>query len=257
MNPFQQKSSAHWYRADGSPSHDSDLRDARKNNLYFSVTSILKAWPKDMLDAWKLKNVVNLCIENPIKKRPKETPAQYQQRIADLASAQLNEAAQWGRTIHAMFEQYAKTQTFPEVEDTFKPYAPKIEEWFSENINEVILSEQILVSKDFGYAGTCDLVADTKHWGVAVCDFKRRGFYRDKPNTYDTDPMQLEAYARCLGFGTESLVSVGVDRDEPRIASVQWPQHKHEEYWTKFIACYKMTCLSKNYMPQIQFELPI
>lgn len=251
-NPFTQEKSAHWYTVDGEPRHDSNLRDARKDNLFFSVTTVLKMWPRDMLDAWKQKNIVEKCIENPIGKD--ESPENYKQRIAQIASDELAAAAAWGRQIHRMFEYYGQTGTFKDdIPEEFQPYIQPITDWFSENVKKVIFTEQILTNKDVGYAGTCDIAIESTNWGRAVCDFKRRGFYRGKPNVYDTDPMQLEAYARCLPWKADNLVSVGVNRDAPEIVSHVWKPENRETFWKKFQVCFNMCCMAKNYAPMIQY----
>jgi len=255
INPFNQSSSAHWYHADGTPAHDSDLRGARKQNLFFSVTTILKMWPKTALDAWKIKNAVETCLANPIQENESHTA--YKDRIAIKIDTALSDAAEWGREIHRLFESYATTGKFPDgVAEQFLDYLPCIEAWFKEHVDSVLWSEKVLVSQEYGYAGTCDLAIKSKKWGTAICDFKRRGFYEGKMSTYDTDPMQLVAYSKCADFPVDTLVSVGINRDEAEVANHVWQPKKYEDYWAKFLACYKFTCVVKNYMPQIQYELP-
>jgi hypothetical protein len=141
------------------------------------------------------------------------------------------------------------------VPSCFDPYRVEIEKWFSENIIKVHFAEEVLVNSDLGYAGTCDLLADTKQWGTAVCDFKRRGFREGKPNVYDTDPVQLRAYAQVCGRPYDSLVTIAVNRDTPQIFNHVWPAKNYENCWRKFIACLEMTVLLKNYRPQAQFAL--
>ena len=53
----------HWYTADGTPRYEATLRDARKENLLPSPTSILSIIHADGLERWKLNQMATAAVE--------------------------------------------------------------------------------------------------------------------------------------------------------------------------------------------------
>ena len=84
--PVKTSASGHWYQCragDAKPQHDADLRVARKEFLYPSVTSIDKdSFVNPGLDRWKMNEVLSAAAET--YKQPHESVEDYCQRIYDL-----------------------------------------------------------------------------------------------------------------------------------------------------------------------------
>lgn len=250
---------AHWYASDGSPHHDADLRVARKLGLLYSVTTALKMWPKDFLEKWKMGQAIEIALDER-RKNPLLPDQDIGQMTVNRMESDLDSAAEWGRTIHVMFEHYAIHQKFPDtVTEDFQPWCEPISNWFSTHVEKVIFAERVMVNREVGYAGTCDLGIASKHWGFALCDFKRRGFRDGRGTYYPTDPMQMEAYARCNPDGKypDSIVSIAVNRDQPEVESMLWPHEKREFYWKQFKCCFELLCMVRNYRPPLQYELQV
>lgn len=259
MKLHHSEQGAHWYASDGSPHHDADMRVARKLGLLYSVTTALKMWPKDFLEKWKIGQAIEIALDER-RKNPLLTDADIGQMTVNRMETDLDAAAEWGRTTHGMFEHYALHQKFPKtITEDFQPWCEPIEKWFSAHVVKVLFSEKVMVNKVVGYAGTCDLGIISKHWGFAICDFKRRGFRDGRGNYYPTDPVQMEAYARCQPDGQypDSIVSIAVNRDHPEVESMLWPHENRDAYWRKFLCCFDLLCMVKNYRPPHQHELPM
>lgn len=72
-------SDAHWYGPDGEPRHDADLRVARKEKLYPSVTSILAIKEKPQLSAWKVEQALSQALT--MQRFPNESDWAFIKRV--------------------------------------------------------------------------------------------------------------------------------------------------------------------------------
>ena len=104
--------SGHWYSADGSPAYQIEakngnlravtLRDARKLNLYPSVTTIIRSAAAPGLEAWKTKQAVLAALTLP--RQPEETDESFVGRVLVDGREQARKAAELGTNIHAAIE---------------------------------------------------------------------------------------------------------------------------------------------------------
>ena len=105
--------SQHWYdregnavfevaKAKGGGMRPTTIADARKLNLYPSVTTVLSVLAKPSLDDWKLQQVAERAYSNP--PQDGEEVSAYSRRIIDGAFEQVSDAADLGTRIHAGIE---------------------------------------------------------------------------------------------------------------------------------------------------------
>ncbi len=145
--------SSHWYNCrNGEPKaqHDADLRVARKEFLYPSVTNIDKAvFKNEFLDNWKLEQIVLAAVEHP--KQPHEDAESYSNRLYQLSLDKPRDAADFGTKIHDAIEGYPSCPS-----EELKPWFDRYAEWHQENVLSVEASEKIMVDHDIGVAGKCD-----------------------------------------------------------------------------------------------------
>lgn len=187
-------SSAHWYAKDGQPSHDSDLRDARKRILYPSVTTVDKdVFKNDFLDKWKLNQLVIAACENPMQ--PHENPQQYAQRIYEISMEKATVAAEFGKKVHDACEKYPQEPS-PDV----RHWYDKFDGWYKGAIRETIQPEYVILDHDIGVAGRTDLKCILRDGRLAIIDYKTQDVKvddkgRKKPAFYDAWPRQLGFYA--------------------------------------------------------------
>lgn len=188
--------SAHWYSRHGLPQHDADLRVARKQGLYGSVTSIDKdSFPNPFLDKWKMEQLVQACVDHP--RMPHESVEQYAQRVYDISNNKARNAATFGKEIHDAIDNY------PE------PCKPELQAWYDKfrifyeaNISEKLASEIVLLDHDICVAGRADFIGTGIGLlaGKVVIDWKSQDVKTDKkgrktPNFYDSWIRQLALYA--------------------------------------------------------------
>lgn len=209
----------HWYAADGTPRHkmeggsgelrNTTLRDAKKLKLIPSVTGIIGLLDKPALSDWKMKEICQ-ATHAARHEIPDEDLVSDQmfRTIKDQAFSQVSSAAELGSRIHAAIEDYVLHDTQP-IDDLLPYVEPVIGFLHEANIRPTGV-EKILVSNQYGYAGTCDLLFT---WGASndrlgVLDWKtRRTREKQQIRAYDGQDMQLAAYC-VAAYGEDCLDDV-------------------------------------------------
>ncbi len=240
--------SGHWYTQDGDPMYtvigangkerNTTLRDAKKENLVPSVTTILGMVAKPSLENWKINQALNSALT--LEKDPLESLEEFAYRCKADSKRIGQEAAKKGTEIHAMIEMGFLG------EGTSKTYEI-IKEWLDENFpNEEWIAEDSFCA-DSGYGGKIDLYSKS---GIFV-DFKTKDNLEGKDPAklvYDEHGMQLSAYAQGCGFDDVDRVSIFVDRENPELIACHiWDrdtQQKHTEMFNSILTYWKLV---KNY----------
>lgn len=256
----QSRLGAHWYdRENGTPQHHHDLRGARKYGHYPSVTTYLRCWPKPALERWKGEQLVLAALTLPRKEG--ESIDEFAKRAVEDSEQEVRKAADIGTVIHEAMAWRLIHGDWPPNE-ALKPFFECWEEWMRAEIEEVFVSEESFVHKEFGYGGTIDLVARTRTYGVGVLDFKNKNVKENKPFWADEFLFQLVAYEEMtvqLDYvpQIDNLVSIIIDRNTPKLPYVYaWPKDQWDWGWECFRACQRMWHLHKGYDP-IVWEPPI
>ena len=217
------ESNAHWYTKVGEPQHDADLRDARKEKLLPSVTTIDKdVFKNDFLDRWKMNELVRVACES--FKQLHESDEDYANRIYELSLTKAREAAAFGKEVHDAIEHFPQMP----LDSRLHPWLDRFGVWFSSYVAEIVGREQVLVDYDLGIAGRLDTVAITRVGGrIAILDYKTQDIKKTekgkkKPAFYESWPRQLAfyavAYAKKNGTFPQDIpkcVSVILDSNEP------------------------------------------
>jgi len=252
---------SHWYRSDGSACHEvpyadpkkgmraTTLRDAKKMNLYPSVTNILQMKAKPGLDVWKLEQAILSTMTLP--KKEGESLEDFSARIDKDMNSEAAAAAAWGTAIHEQIEEFNRTGAFPgtgEILDFVEGY----EVWYRQNVLEVIDVEASVIS-EHGYAGRVDIHCLLKDGRRAIVDIKSQRLKgKPKPVFYKEWAMQLAAYAAPLRPTNEmppALISLAIPSDEPGPAfPYEWPDF--DEALKAFHACHFLWCWDKGYHPK-------
>lgn len=247
--------SGHWYAQDGEPMYtikgangkerNTTLRDARKEGLVPSVTTILGIAAKPSLENWKIDQALNSALT--LSQNPDETIEQFTYRCKQDSKQIGINAATRGTEIHAMLE-----QGFLGESDT-KPYRV-VKAFLDEHFpNEEWIAEDSFCA-DSGYGGKIDLYSKS---GIFV-DFKTKDNLEGKDPSrlvYDEHGMQLSAYAQGCGFDKVERVSIFVDRADPTIvASHIWDIDTHERHVAMFNALLEYWKLVKKYDPSEKIE---
>ncbi len=252
--------SSHWYRADGAPAYDADLRTARKEFLLPSCTNILSAWPNPGLQRWKTEQIVLSSMTLP--ELPGESTDARAARVIRDSEEQGKKAREFGTSIHEVAEMIAKAGRG----EWAGPYPPALEQWalqvgmwFDASVEEVLWTERTLVHDGLGYAGRADLKARLKGVpGKGILDIKTQEvpFSKakvpvKKPNFYDTWAMQLAAYQQADPDGdVDWVASLVIDSKQPSPPFLYvWAMEETVEAWRDFIACFNAWKRVKRYEP--------
>jgi len=248
------KESTHWYdkagkpcyeveRADGKGMRNTTLRDARKLNLFPSVTSVIKVAAAPGLENWKLNQALMSALTLPQGKD--ESLDDFMKRAKKDSKEQGIKAAERGTEIHA------------DIEKGFSKGVDSIAYTAVQEALELLLPHTVWIAEDSfsskaGYGGKIDLYS---HRGVVV-DFKSKdGLTKDSDPSklvYDEHGMQLSAYAHGLEFESPRRTSVFVDRKDPSIVLTHiWDLDSHEKHLGMFRALLEYWMLSKGYRPGV------
>ncbi len=130
--------------------------------------------------------------------------AQWRGRVGNVeADKAMREGAAFGTRLHEALYQFAKNPTAGgwahDLAPDLEPHAEAFLTWWWGNVQTVIGAERLLVSRQFGYAGTTDLVCVLKSGETAIVDWKSSKAYpRHDPQPDIAWRLQLAAYAAAL-----------------------------------------------------------
>lgn len=263
------ESASHWYFPDGTPLHEvpradgkgtrpTSLRDARKLNLFPSVTNVLGILAKPALDAWKQQQAILAALTLP--RNEGESLDDFASRVVTDMQSEVGRAADLGSAVHAAIEGYAQGRWLPEDKEIARLFEPA-RQWFDAEVTQVHSVEIAAAHLEFGYAGRVDLVATLKSTGrPTVVDFKTQKTRRDKdgsfkPIIHDTWPLQLEAYRMALasrdkGLSNAAIASVVIGSTEPVPVVVKvWDDADKAAFFKAFLAARDLWVWQKNYCP--------
>lgn len=188
----------HWYTQTGDPFYEIeckskpgemravDLRDARKLNLFPSVTTILKVAAKPALDIWKQKQILLAALTLP--RIEGETVDQFASRALTDAAHEAETKRNTGTAIHTAIEKEIAGLDYD------KRYMPHVHAAMLAIDNFGKFSTEKSFASPLGYGGKVDLHNDNY-----VIDVKTTEFGPDDIKTlYDEHRMQLSAYMHGL-----------------------------------------------------------
>jgi len=249
------QSGGHWYTASGSPLHtqpdgkNTTLRHARKQDLYPSVTTLLGILDKPQLTKWKCDK----CIEEAYYKRPLEDEdlQGYKNRIHHNLKGEQGEILDFGTRVHNQIEDYNNGIFNHENDPDVLPYVVKYIEWSKDRLVKVSAAEKVVVNHRYGYAGTVDLVGQTKYnkFPSVLIDFKTQNIKGNKANFYDTWALQLAAYRKCFKPmpACMSLVINSAKPEDP--VEKIWTTEEMKDAWNVFKRALEIWQLQKKYKP--------
>ncbi len=253
--------SAHWYDKHGNPVYEvpyadpskgmrpTMLSDARKLNLFPSVTKICKMAAQPGLEIWKATQILEASLTLPIQQG--ETVDAYALRVVEDSKAQSQKAMDKGKELHAAIELFTKGVGTSEwvvhlekIDVTLKQYGIDI---FSGK------TEHSFALPSVGYGGKIDW-----HNSEAVLDFKTKdkltevvkGKIKDKKLAWPENVEQLAAYARGLDFDAARLINVYIGVEDMEIRIHEWTRRDHENGWAVFEALLKVWQIRNNYTGQ-------
>lgn len=202
---------SHWYTAAGEPMHTvigkttgterpTNLSDARKLNLFPSVTNVLRLRHKPELEEWKAKQIVMAVLTSPQKNS--EPLDDYVERVLYTERVQDQEtriASDLGRHMHHGMEGLWQEEQIP---DDLRPWIePAYLYLKGMDLWESIETESVKVGP--GYAGTLDWIG-RKGKRCLIVDFKTTKSI-PKKGSWPEHRLQLAAYA-CPVFDDPQMI---------------------------------------------------
>lgn len=192
----------HFYSKEGRPHFDLAPREAKARGLLYSVTEILRVLHSQGLEMWKINSAIEYCFKNPVTELDEETDLQTYKKMV-RGGMYDDSATALGTKIHDEIEHILRDGRALEdtPKDLIKYVQPCIEYFMSKKF-KIIDIEQIVVNEDEGYAGTADVVAQTKNGQDFIMDWKSTTTIPTKP--YYTQKLQIGAYAVAT-FGEQAV----------------------------------------------------
>jgi hypothetical protein len=235
----KQQDTGHWYTKQGTPAYTTigktgerptTLRDARKEGLLPSVTTIINLMSKAGLDTWKQQQVLLAALTLP--RQTNEPEQEWLKRVMQDSKATGREAAERGTAIHAIIESY--------FEQVYMPVKPAYLEAIDVALNSTFGPQTWLAERSFGhplgFGGKCDLIAkpiNGQGTGYVV-DFKTKDTDLDKVDVYFEHEMQLAAYREGLGIANARCAIVFVNGSTNQVKLVEVEESKLQNGWECF-----------------------
>jgi hypothetical protein len=228
----------HWYTRDGVPRYtvigangkerNTTLRDARKEGLVPSVTTILKVAANPVLNQWIQKQVLMAALT--LAKLDGESEEDYINRIIVDSKKQGKDAADVGTDIHNAIQAFYEGEKHSAYTQHREGCVRALEDVYG---GQKWISE-LSFGHEMGFGGKCDLHS-TEGDGIVV-DIKTKDFDDpEKVDGYDEHLMQLAAYRVGLRIPNARCGNVFVSRSVPGLAVVkEWSAEDLERGWLMF-----------------------
>lgn len=184
--------------------YDCTLRNARKDNLFASVTTQQKIEASPGLDTWKQNELIKLTLDNPLRKG--EDVPNFIRRIREIDWESGRETMELGTRIHdAIHTILEKKVGLDCIDEDLIPYVTPAINYCKEKQFIIEDLERTLVNVDDAYAGQADCIARTPCGLKFILDWKsKRTKKGEKIKPYDNQMEQISAYA-VAHFGIDAV----------------------------------------------------
>ena len=239
--------SAHYYLKSGDSCHG-DLRSARKVGAFPSVTTILAAAgpQKTGLINWQVEQAMSSSLTLP--HIDGESLAEFARRAVLDSRKEVEAAALRGTHVHSLAEIIINGEEPGELVKGFESHFESLKEWHKD-VTKVHASESVMVNEAEGYAGRVDLICDI-NGEIEVVDFKTRKFKNGKAAGYETDLLQLSAYAYAFTDEHMACRNVLIDPVTGQLSEVRYTAEQVAQAFEAFTSICKVWRWLKKYDPR-------
>lgn len=246
----------HWYREDGSPAYtvigkngkerNTTLRDARKENLFPSVTTILKCKPAPALEIWKQNQILLSAATLPIEEG--ESVDDWCKRVHADSKEEGIKAAEKGTKIHGQIERFLKGKKVAAYHKEVAAVDRVLQELKMTNPDP----EKSFANR-LGYAGKIDLPC-LVNGERAIIDIKSKEFKPKKKLHYDDQCIQLAGYSMGRYGEIKRLINVFISRnlEEPEAIVHEWSKDEGAHAWEIFRRYLEIWQIEKGYRPVVE-----
>ena len=231
--------SGHWYTKQGTPAYTTigktgerptTLRDARKEGLLPSTTTIINIMSKAGLDTWKQQQVLLSALTLP--RGPNEPEQEWLARVMKDSRETGYQAANRGTAIHGIIESYFEQVYMP----VKPPYLDAIDSALKSAFGEQPWLSERSFGHPLGFGGKCDLMAkpiNGQGTGYIV-DFKTKDTDLNKVDVYFEHEMQLAAYREGLNLPNARCAIVFVNGTTNQVKLVEIEEFNLQKSWDCF-----------------------
>ena len=241
----------HWYDKHGEPNHfagkdgkGTTLREARKLDLYPSVTTVGQVVAKFALTNWLQEEAAMMGQEPQFAGQCEQYDSfrHWAKSVVAASREKTMAKADAGTDIHDILEQFMLGN---DVAPEHMKMCNAVHMCLMENCGEQEWVMEERFASELGYGGMCDL-----HSAEWVVDYKTKDEVDDKTRGWPEQAEQLAAYANGLDVPHARLANLFVSRtppaeDEPW--DVKFFEHKDEYAWDRFKATLALWQISKKY----------
>ena len=219
----------HLYTKGGKEAYDKGKRDARKEDLIFSVTEQLKVLANPGLAIWGKNNLLD-AVQAELADVPEVLDLigpwdQFVNNVKVTADLPSKTARERGTTVHAETSHYLNQEPYDGSDDCTKA----IVKWCEANVVTTFWTEKVLVHPEFRWAGKADAYLEHQEHGAVLVDWKTSAFKNGKARFWDSYCYQLAAYRECMPENGVGCLSVLVDTGTPGEAEIQTKLWTEEE----------------------------
>jgi hypothetical protein len=239
--------SAHYYLKSGESCHG-DLRSARKVGAFPSVTTTLAAAgpQKTGLINWQVEQAMSSSLTLPHIEG--ESLADFAKRAVLDSRKETEAAAARGTHIHSLAEIIINGEEPGELVKGYELHFESLKDWHKD-VTKVHASESVMVNEAEGYAGRVDLIADI-HGVIEVVDFKTRKFKNGKAAGYETDLLQLSAYAYAFTDEGMACRNILIDPVTGQLQEIRYTAEQVAQAFDAFTSICKVWRWLKKYDPR-------
>lgn len=212
--------SSHWYDINGKPQYtrltkdgrtrNTTLRDAKKEGLLPSVTTIISSLAKPGLDRWKQEQVLLAALTLP--RFDGELEADWLTRVMQDSRATGKEAMERGTQMHSMLEAYFEQVPLP----TIPNYCINTELALRMEFGDQFWECEKSFAHPLGYAGKCDAFSTEGF----VIDFKTKESL-ENVTVYLEHILQLAAYREGLNMPNARCAIVFVSPNLSTVCEIE------------------------------------
>jgi len=235
----KQQDTGHWYTKEGTPAYftigktgerATTLRDARKEGLLPSVTTIINLMSKPALSSWLQQQVLLAALTLP--RESNEPEQEWLKRVMSDSKATGREAAERGTAIHNIIQGYFEQMYLPE-----KPvYLDAIDSTLKSAFGSQLWLSEKSFGHHLGYGGKCDLMAKPMNGQGSgfVVDFKTKDTDLDKVDIYFEHELQLAAYREGLNLPNARCAILFVNGRTNQVKLVEIEEPQLQKSWECF-----------------------
>lgn len=271
MSKFKVESASHWYQVVGGvikPAYNSTLKDARKQGLFISPTSIEKDIRANPVLAIWLKNQILKAAADD-SRQPHESVEEWCQRIIEKSNEVTSTAAEFGTKVHKGIEEYLLQGEFANSNEV-SPWVSQFASWAQTQGLSMMYSELCVALPHMGVAGRTDFIGtmnsvkkeNSYEPDIVVADFKTQNVKEGKgPAFYDSWARQLAAYAYGAAYtlnlpSIPRCMSIVIDSNKPSEPVVKlWTKEEIERAWMQFQTQAWLWFDDRQYWPCGQWEV--